>query len=209
MLFRLFLFFWAFLLVIIGAGLGLVDATPLRPRPPGEARTVIDTRAVELLDRFDVIDEHPDGVSTRAPALPEADTACPPYPIEPVRFAANRSNPDHRGERALADSLARLEAGACVLDAAGIACSPREISIRLEGHTDDLPTARPGGNLRLSFDRALAVSALVIEGGFTVKSVEGMAATTPESPTPGRESPAGGSRHEDRRVTISLWCAES
>ncbi len=210
-LIRFLAFGWIFAFVLAAAWLGVL--VPVDPPGPTAPVTAPAPTEPESGMGGTPAGPGPDSVPTLAPRL---DGAQPCPRIEPplVLFGPNATFVGPEAQDEIAAFVLRLRSADCVADTVGTFCSPHDIEVSVAGHTDDSPSARPGGNPRLSFDRALGVALLLDETGLTVRSVEGYGAARP-LPTPpapaggtatGPDGAQGGPGPVARRAELSLWC---
>jgi outer membrane protein OmpA-like peptidoglycan-associated protein len=193
---------WLFVVVIVATWSGLLSTGE---ETLAEGNPAIDEPAISrVLDALDAI-----GASTN-PALGSgaAPTAapCPPFTDVGARFGADQVEVTPAGEQTLLALVTVLRAAPCLTDPLGTTCAGHEAEVEVTGHSDDAPTSRPGGNQRLSLERAWAVTRWLQAWGITVRTVGGSGSSQPTTPSADDDRSADERRADDRRVTVTGWC---
>ena len=180
------------------------------PIDPGGAPFVIEVEdiAVRKLDTEEVVRRPPSPPDSATPTTtvkagdksmapptgpPTPEVPCEAFELDGPTFASNKATLTPNAKAAL-KQLVDAELGAD-----GIEVEPH-------GHTDDVPTDRPGGNEQLSLDRAAAVAQFLRTLEVAVRGVEGHANNFPATgPDPDNRSQSE-RREDDRRVELFVYC---
>ncbi len=132
--------------------------------------------------------------------------SCPPHQSEGPTFEPNQIDVASSGEDVLTMMTTELMRTNCLTDPTGRSCHGLQAEISVEGHSDDLPSSRRGGNQQLSYSRAQSVADWLSSAGFIIRSVDGVGSSQPApAPSPDTRS-AAERRHDDRRVSLQTWC---
>ena len=124
----------------------------------------------------------------------------------PVYFDSDSSSLSEDAVTTLAALAVAISAAECVHDGAGVACPPAAAVVDVDGHADERPTARAGGNDALALERAGATGDTLARIGARVGAVRGWGASVPATgPVPDHRSDEQRWR-DDRRVTMTLRC---
>lgn len=190
---------WLFALAVAAAWIGVLAPAPVTGPAEGGTRGV-DTSISETLARVsrrhDIPGSHPAG----------APGSCLPFLGIGPTFGPNQVEPDAAGEAVLMTTMATLIELGCLTDPSGRTCGGIQAEISVEGHSDETPSSRYGGNQQLSYDRARSVADWLTAAGFTIRSVDGLGTSQPApAPDPDTRS-AVQRRADDRRVTLRAWC---
>lgn len=176
--------------------------------PTSSAEAVLEAPAEPPLGPFVVRAEQALLEPVRGPE-PEADgpTHCLSLRMTGLTFVSNDVEPTPGGRSIIEQLVATLKTTPTT-EICQIGCSANNLDITVDGHTDDLPTTRPGGNEQLSADRAEAIATMLTNAGFMVSSWSGHAATRPPDEPEGGWDDVDQARAAARRVEIHLWCLE-
>lgn len=137
-------------------------------------------------------------------AAADDEQPCRKLVFDGPTFASNGIVLSADGREALDRLLTTLTEQACDTD--GRPCRHEDVLVNLVGHTDDQPTSVPGGNARLSKDRARAVAAVFVEYGFIDVHAYGKADTEPAPALSPDTRTIDEIRAANRRVTIEIHC---
>lgn len=136
---------------------------------------------------------------------PPPEKCLNPYHVGP-NFETNRFDLSTDGHLMVAQIVTMVDEAPCVRDERGTTCAGTDAAFAVEGHTDERDSYLPGGNEMLSQHRAEAVAVLLRSLGAAQHSIKGFAALYP-APAPIPDHRTDAERwHDDRRVTLRLWC---
>lgn len=177
------------------------DGTSMVPLEDSLAPFTIALDGVGISE-VEVVDlrRQPDSPAPRA----ESSQPCREFLLDGPTFESNSAELTEAGRAVVVQLVVEVTGQRCGQDSASVACDAKLLEVELRGHTDDLPTSRPGGNQQLSEDRAAAVAEELAKGGLSIRSVAGYADTLPLVDD-GRASDE--LRAANRRTEILLWCA--
>lgn len=150
-------------------------------------------------------DEEPTEASPEptAPPAPE-QVPCRAFVLDGPTFPTNDARLTPTAEEVIDQLISEINSRTCGRDSDATVCAVQDMQVELRGHTDDVPTSRPGGNQQLSVDRAQSVADKFIAAKFTIRSVTGFADTIP---APGTDDHTlEEARAKNRRTEILLWC---
>ncbi|MCP3988822.1 MAG: OmpA family protein [Actinomycetia bacterium] len=196
---RLMVTGWLFALVVTAAWIGVITPTPSTPMSGGET-TAVPGLISEMLGQI--------GHRQGNMYLPSGNDpgSCPLHLTRGPSFGPNQVGLNPAGEEVLTAAMTELIEMSCLTDPIGRTCRGLRAEISVEGHTDDLPSSRHGGNQQLSHDRARSVADWLSAAGFTIRSVDGLGSSQP-APAPGPDTrDAAERRRDDRRVSLRAWC---
>ncbi len=196
---RLLVVGWLFALVLAAAWMGEL-APALGPPVARDGASDAQVQISKTLARFGRRQGDAYPMSGDDPG------SCPPHRSEGLTFEPNQMDVASNGEEVLMTMMTELMKTSCLTDPTGRSCHGLQAEISVEGHSDDLPSSRRGGNQQLSYSRAQSVANWLSSAGFIIRSVDGLGSSQPApAPSPDSRS-AVERRRDDRRVSLRAWC---